>query len=200
MPLKRIIMHWSAGAHSANSSDRKHYHEIVEGDGSRVKGDLLPEANNSTADGNYAAHTRRLNTGSIGLSMASMAGAKEKPFDAGKFPITKVQLKAFVTMVAEYADTYDIAITRETVLTHAEVEPTLGVTQSGKWDITWLPGMKKPGAAIATGDRLRKMISDVRKSAFGTATVSGTGSGSSTIDKEKVDELAAHIMKFFADR
>ena len=105
MPLVRIIMHWSAGGHSANSNDRKHYHEIVEGDGTRVEGDLLPEANNSTGDGNYAAHTRMFNTGSIGLSMAAMEGAKENPFDAGSAPITPEQLEAFVAMVAEYADT-----------------------------------------------------------------------------------------------
>lgn len=80
MPLTRIIMHWSAGGNSANSSDRKHYHETVEGDGNRVRGDKLPEANLSTSDGNYVAHVRKFNTGSIGLSMAGMAGSSPRPF------------------------------------------------------------------------------------------------------------------------
>lgn len=158
MPLVRIIMHWSAGGHSANSNDRKHYHEIVEGDGTRVEGDLLPEANNSTGDGNYAAHTRMFNTGSIGLSMAAMEGALENPFDAGSAPITPEQLEAFVAMVAEYADTYKIPVTRRTILSHAEVQITHGIMQLGKWDITWLPGMKRPRDPIEVGDRLREMI------------------------------------------
>lgn len=157
--MKRIIMHWTAGGHKASHLDRQHYHEIVEGDGNRVTGDLLPEANLDTSDGRYAAHTRACNTGSIGLSMAAMAGAQEHPFDHGKYPITEVQLRAFCEMVAEYADTYSIPITRQTVLTHAEVQPTLGIWQRGKWDITWLPGLSRPIDPIQAGDRLREMIS-----------------------------------------
>lgn len=156
--LNKIIMHWTAGGHRASHLDLRHYHEIVEGDGARVPGNLLPEANADTSDGNYAAHTRALNTGSIGLSMAAMAGARETPFSAGSHPITEQQLKAFCEMVAEYADTYSIPITRKTVLTHAEVQPTLGVKQRGKWDITWLPGLSKPIDPIEAGDRLREMI------------------------------------------
>jgi len=45
------------------------------------------------------------------------------------------------------------------VLTHAEVQPTLGVRQRGKWDITWLPGMEAPGDPIDVGDVLRAKIS-----------------------------------------
>jgi hypothetical protein len=158
MPLKRIVMHWTAGGHKASDLDRAHYHEIVEGDGERVKGDMLPEANNNTSDGHYAAHTRRLNTGSVGLSMAAMAGAQERPFKKGRFPITEKQLDVFCEMVAEYADTYGIEVRRDTVLTHAEVEPTLGVKQRGKWDIAWLPGMSKPGDPIEVGDKIRDMV------------------------------------------
>lgn len=156
--MDRIIMHWTAGGHRATGLDRKHYHEIVEGDGTRVLGDLLPEANLNTSDGRYAAHTRACNTGSIGLSMAAMAGAQESPFRAGGYPINTKQLDAFCEMVAEYADTYGIPITRHTVLTHAEVQPTLGIWQRGKWDITWLPGLSRPIDAIEAGDRLREMI------------------------------------------
>lgn len=151
-------MHWTAGGHRASYLDLRHYHEIVEGDGNRVMGDLLPEANENTRDGKYAAHTRALNTGSIGLSMAAMAGAREAPFSAGSHPITDAQLKAFCEMVAEYADTYNIPVDRRTILTHAEVEPTLGVKQRGKWDITWFPGLSRPIDPIEAGDRLREMI------------------------------------------
>lgn len=156
--LVRIVMHSTHGNHRASASDRQHYHEIVEGDGTRVRGDKPPEANISTVDRDYVAHTRGTNTGSIGLAVAAMAGAHEAPFIAGPYPITIVQLNAFCALVVDYARRYDIPITRETVLTHAEVEPTLGRPQRGKWDLTWLPGMASPGDPIEVGDRLREMI------------------------------------------
>lgn len=49
-------------------------------------------------------------------------------------------------------------MTRRTVLSHAEVQPTLGIRQRGKWDIAWLPGMAKPGDPVAVGDRLREQV------------------------------------------
>lgn len=156
--MKRIVMHWSAGTHTFSTSDWAHYHEAVDGKGKRHLGQLRPEANRSIKDGVYAPHTRRLNTDSIGLAVCAMAGAKEHPFSAGKHPITDKQLAVFVKMVADYAETYGIPVTRETVLTHAEVEPTLGVKQSGKWDITWLPGMDRPRNAVWVGDRIREMV------------------------------------------
>ncbi len=167
MALKRIVMHWTAGGNKANSVDLQHYHEIVEGDGTRVLGTLHPEANESTADGVYAAHTRAFNSGAIGISMAGMQGAIPKPFNAGAHPISEDQVQAFVEAVAEYAETYDIDINRENVLTHAEVPITHGRPQPGKWDITWLPGMKKPDDPIKVGDVLREMAAAARKKNFG---------------------------------
>lgn len=169
MALKRIVMHWTAGSGSANETDLKHYHEIVEADGTRVLGNLRPEANESTSDGIYAAHTRAFNTGAIGLSMAGMAGAEPRPFKTGKSPLTKEQVEVFCEMVAEYAETYGITINRENVLSHAEVPITHGIAQPGKWDITWLPGMSKPGDPIQVGDRLRDMIATTHQRNFGVA-------------------------------
>lgn len=157
--LHRIVMHWSAGAASNQVDDRDYYHEIVTRDGSRVLGKYRPEANISIRDADgYAPHTRNLNTGSIGLSMDAMRGAIERPFNAGPEPITEVQLRGFVAMVAEYARRYGIAVTPQTVLSHAEVQPTLKVRQRGKWDITWLPGMSAPGDPVAVGAKLRAMV------------------------------------------
>ena len=158
MSMKRIVMHWTAGGHKANSTDRMHYHFMVEGDGNIVTGDHPVSDNESTADGNYAAHTGRLNTGSIGVSFCAMAGAQESPFNPGAYPITEAQVEAMCDLVADLAGEYDIPITRETVLTHAEVQPTLGVAQSGKWDVTVLPGMTAPGNPVEVGDRLRDLI------------------------------------------
>lgn len=156
--LKRIIMHWSAGGHKVSGVDKQHYHFIVSGSGEVVAGDRTPEDNISTSDGRYAAHTYMGNTGSIGVSLASMIGAREAPFSAGSQPITEAQLDAFTTLVASLSKKYGIDITRETVLSHAEVQPTLGIAQKGKWDIAWIPGMDKPGNPVEVGDRIRSMI------------------------------------------
>ena len=121
------------------------------------------EYNAAPLHADYAAHTRRLNTDSIGLAMCGMHGAREAPFDAGRYPLTKHQETQFVKMVAHYAKKYDIPVTRETILTHAEVQPTLGVEQRGKWDICWLPGMLNVGDPIQVGDILRLRVEAVMK-------------------------------------
>jgi len=156
--VKRIIIHWTAGTHLASSSDLDHYHVLVEGDGKIRQGRRNPEANRSTSDGDYAAHTRALNTGSIGVALCAMHGAREGPFRAGTHAITSEQVEALARVCADLCQTYNIPVTRETVLTHAEVEPTLGVRQRAKWDITWLPGMSEPDDAVVVGDTLRSMV------------------------------------------
>jgi N-acetyl-anhydromuramyl-L-alanine amidase AmpD len=163
LPL-RIVMHWTAGNAGNQIDDKDHYHEIVDRSGQRHLGKFTVDHNCNVAHiraGLYAAHTSRLNTGSIGLSMDAMRGAQERPFSTGPEPITTVQLQAFVKMVAEYARKYHITITPTTVLTHAEVQPTLGVQQRGKWDICWLPGMSAPGDPVVVGNVLRIMVRKV---------------------------------------
>lgn len=157
--MKRIIMHWTAGSHRASSTDLKHYHFVVEADGAIVAGNYPVSANESTSTP-YAAHTRGTNTGSIGVAVAAMHGAKERPFSSGQYPITQVQINALAELVADLAADYDIPVERTTVLTHAEVQPTLGIQQAGKWDIMWVPGMAAPGDPVVVGDRLRKMVRD----------------------------------------
>ena len=161
--MKRIVIHWTGGTNKASALDRNHYHFIVQGDGSIVKGGYTPQDNLSTATP-YAAHTRGLNTGSIGVAFAAMHGAKERPFSAGSYPITNVQVKAMVRLLIDLCEQYNIAVTPQTVLTHAEVHGTLGVAQSGKWDVTWLPGMDQAGHPSAVGDLLRQKIRDARRS------------------------------------
>lgn len=75
MSLKRIILHWSAGGNTPSSVDREHYHFVVGGDGTVVRGVHTPEDNIITTDQIYGAHTRLLNTGSIGVAAAGMLGA-----------------------------------------------------------------------------------------------------------------------------
>ena len=186
--MKRIVMHWTAGAHKANGTDKRAYHYIIEGDGSIVKGNNPPEANRvitNPSDGStYAAHTRGLNTGSIGVAVAAMRGAVERPFSAGPSPITPAQVDKLVEVVADLCREYGIPVTPETVLTHAEVQPRLGVAQRNKWDITWLPGMTRAGDPLAVGDGLRDRVSERMKGArLAPATP--------TADKPEVRGLAA---------
>ena len=156
--LHRVHIHWTAGAYGDIALERRHYHVIILEDGRAVMGDLAPEANANTSDGRYAAHTRAANSGAIGVSLDAMAGATTHPFNIGKYPLTKAQLKGMAREVANLCDTYDIPVSRYSVLSHAEIEPTLGIKQRGKWDITWLPGMTELGDPVEVGDVIRSMI------------------------------------------
>ncbi|EBA08959.1 peptidoglycan recognition protein family protein [Sagittula stellata] len=156
--LNRIILHWTAGGGRASAVDRQHYHRLVEHDGRIVPGTEALADNIVTSDGDYAAHTRNLNTGSIGVALCGMRDAIEVPFSAGPSPLTEVQVDAACALVAELCRAHGIPVTRETVLTHAEVQPTLGVRQLGKWDITRLPYKPDVVGAYPVGDYLRAKI------------------------------------------
>lgn len=157
--LKRIILHWTAGSNNVSDTDKDHYHFIIDGNGKVHHGDLPPEANISTKDADgYMAHTLRANTGAIGVAVAGMAGARERPFNSGPYPLTERQMNAMYKFVADLADEYNIPVKMDTVLTHAEVEPTLGIKQRGKWDIMWLPGMRAPANPVAVGSDIRSSI------------------------------------------
>lgn len=158
MSMKRVILHWSAGSHQVSEIDREHYHRIVAGDGTIVKGDFPIEDNLSTSDGIYAAHTRGCNAGSIGVAMAGMMGA-EGPGKLGKYPLTKVQFDACIELVKKLVKQYEIAVTASTVLSHAEVQTTLGIRQNGKIDISFgIPGKPELKTARACGDYIRSLL------------------------------------------
>lgn len=156
--LKRTITHWTGGGGRASNVDKKHYHFITEFDGTVVEGHEEPEDNIVTADDDYAAHTLNLNTGSIGCAMAGMHGAVEVPLSYGSAPLTREQFEAHCKHLAEIHQAYGIPVTMETCLTHAEVEPTLGVKQRGKWDITVLPFEPSIRGAIPVGNYMRKRV------------------------------------------
>jgi len=157
--MKRIIFHWTAGSYNVNETDKEHYHFIIDGNGKVHAGDLAPEANISTSDNDgYAAHTKNCNTGAIGVSVACMAGAIESPFSPGPYPMKKIQWDQMIVQGAYLCDKYNIPVTPETTLTHAEVEPVLGIKQAGKWDITVLPFDLTVKGHKAVGDKLRREI------------------------------------------
>lgn len=158
MTLKRTITHWTAGGNRANATDLDHYHFVTEYDGTVVPGKKEPEDNIVTSDGDYAAHVLNMNTGSIGVAMAGMRDAVESPFDAGPSPLTEKQFEAHCVLLAELHRKYAIPVGPKTCLTHAEVEPVLGVKQKGKWDITRLPFKPELRGAIAVGDYMRERV------------------------------------------
>ena len=161
--LHGIVFHWTAGQHTASGLDRTHYHYLVQGDGTIVPGSYKPEDNISAADGKYAAHTLGANTGRIGVALCGMMGAVERPFKAGPAPINWPQVNALCGLLADLCRRYDTAVTRQTVLSHAEVQPTLGITQRGKWDVAWLPGMTAVGDPVVIGDRIRADVIKLMK-------------------------------------
>jgi len=156
--MKRIHVHWTAGAHKANATDKKSYHILVEGDGKLVRANKSIKANEKGSGMKPAYHTLHANTGAIGISMCCMAGAKEKPFNPGKWPMTQAHWDTMIEAVADLAKRYDIPVTPQTILTHAEVQPNLSIKQHNKWDVTRLAFDSSVKGYKQVGDKMRKQI------------------------------------------
>lgn len=158
--MSRIHVHWTAGAHSANSKDKKSYHLLIERGGNLVRGDTPIDANQEGSRKKPASHTLRANTGAIGVSLCCMGGkeVKENPFVAGPFPMTRTQWDKMVDVVAGLSKRYGIPVTSKNILTHAEVEPNLGIKQRGKWDITRVAFDPTVVGSKPVGDRLRREV------------------------------------------
>jgi hypothetical protein len=153
--MQRIVVHWTAGTLKASDLDRDHYHLIIEGTGSLVRGRKSIADNVSTADGKYAAHTLNLNQGSISVALCGMGGALQAPFSAGKWPLTRAEWAMLPRVLADLCPRYTIPVTPQTVLSHAEVQTNLGVKQKGKWDIAVLPFDPSLNTARKVGDAFR---------------------------------------------
>ena len=161
--MSRIHVHWTAGSYTANATDKTHYHVLVEGDGKLVKGDPSIALNEAPAKPGYAAHTKNANSGAIGVSMCCMRNAVERPFDPGPSPMTKTQWDVMVRAVADLAAHYKIPVTDKTVLTHAEVQPNLGIAQSGKWDVAILAFDQSFDTPKKVGDRMRTEVANAMR-------------------------------------
>jgi hypothetical protein len=156
--MKRIHLHWTGGGYKANAVDRRSYHVLIEGDGQPVRGTPSIKLNEAPVKPGYAQHTRNANGGAIGVSMCCMAGARERPFNAGRAPMTRTQWANAVRACAELAARYAIPITPTTVLTHAEVQGNLRIAQAGKWDVVILAFDPTFNTAKKVGDRLRAEV------------------------------------------
>lgn len=158
VPMRRVIVHWTAGGHRASDFDRRAYHVLVEGDGKVIRGIPSIAANSGSLKSGYAAHTLNCNADSIGVSLCCMAGAIEVPFSAGTAPMTRAQFERCAEVVAELCRAYGIPVSPRTVLTHAEVQGTLGIQQRAKWDYTRLAFDPAIVGATAIGDLLRQRV------------------------------------------
>lgn len=160
--MTRIHLHWTGGTYTANATDRKSYHMLVEGPPNvrLVRGDKSIKANEAGSGMTPASHTLNANTGAIGVSICSMGGAdvRESPFVAGKYPITREQWDMAIDALADLARRYAIPVTPKTILTHAEVQANLGITQRNKWDITRLVFLPSLVGAKAVGDMMRRSV------------------------------------------
>lgn len=158
--MNRVICHWTGGTHRASDFDRKHYHILIESDGKIVRGFPSIKLNEIPVKQGYAAHTLNCNGGSIGVSLCCMGGndVREVPFNAGRFPMTEKQWDTLSAVVAQLCNVYDIQVTDQTVLSHAEVQTNLGIRQRNKWDYTRLAFDLEIKGAKKIGDRLRNEV------------------------------------------
>lgn len=155
--MERIILHWTAGPGKSRRDEWGHYHFVIDQDLVINPGKAIL-ANANTKDGDYAAHTLNCNQGSIGVSMAGMRQAVERPFNPGPDPITEAQWNLTLELIAQLAVAYKIPTKPTTILTHAEVQDNLKIQQRGKWDITILPWNQTVNTAREVGDLMRTTV------------------------------------------
>lgn len=122
-----------------------------------MRGDKSIADNASAADGVYAAHTLGCNTQSIAVALCGMGGkdVRQSPFNAGRMPITRAEWDKLPLVLAALCRRYSIPVTPATVLSHAEVQGTLGIKQRGKWDIAILPFDLSLNTASKVGNAFR---------------------------------------------
>ncbi len=157
-----VTWHWTAGASGLNDKEEDSYNEIVQMDGSWAPGQFPVTAQIAPIrPGRYAAHTLNANTGRIGIACDAMFGMTERPLSWGKYPLTEAGIRTMLERTAHYCREWDIPVSRTTTLSHAEVQPTLGIKQNGKIDFIVLPGMTRVDDPVVVGDELRRQLLEI---------------------------------------
>ncbi len=161
--LKKIVIHWTAGAYG--NLERDHYHYVIDHRGAVHSGTKPPESNipkngeslSPQPTGTYVPHCGGGNSFAIGVSLVGMGlyAGRSKP---GKYPLTAIQCEKAWEFIASLCEKYNIPITPETVFTHYEFGKKNPRTASaGKIDITFLP--HKPNLKPdEIGDYIRQKI------------------------------------------
>lgn len=159
--VRGIVWHWTAGAKGLIDLELKAYNFLhdVEGNTYDGKATIAEQVMYDWRRGIGASHTRSMNTGWLGQSLDAMAGAKQtKPITWGSNPITWEGIDAMLEQSADLVEEYDIPVSKWTTLSHAEVQPTLGVRQKWKWDYVVLPGDSVSRDPVEVGNILRKRM------------------------------------------
>ena len=137
--MNKIIIHWTAGAYTPNSTDLKHYHYLIDKNGRINYGIFKPEDNENCYDGKYAQHTGGGNTAAIGVALCGMYGFSSAT-KLGCYPLTKIQCEALFSFVAKLSKKYKIKIDNAHIMTHYEFGlKNPKTTSAGKIDIIYLP-------------------------------------------------------------
>lgn len=159
--MNRIIWHHTGGTYTPNGTDKRAYHRLIDGEGQVHNGVFAIEANapGKIRRGAYAAHVRDLNTGSIGLAICAMGQGVWSDPSGGRWQVKPVQVDALLTETVRLCRAYGIPVNGRTVLSHAEVEPTLGVKQRNKWDFDYpVRAAVRSRDPVAICDELRQEV------------------------------------------
>ncbi|HEV2132177.1 MAG TPA: N-acetylmuramoyl-L-alanine amidase, partial [Longimicrobiaceae bacterium] len=140
---RRIIWHWTGGGSRANDVDRKHYHWIIEQDGTIVTGRFLVASNMQRVWGSeYAQHTGGMNSFSVGISFAGMkdCGSAQRP---GPCPLNENQVLAGLRFTAACCVAWSLDPLNPAHCFHHreawELHGIKGTHNHQKFDITFLP-------------------------------------------------------------
>lgn len=158
--IRGVVWHWTAGANGIIELEREHYNFLTDTNGNIYDGNhtIASQAAYDWRKGVGASHTLSMNTGWVGISQDAMAGASGWPMDWGTHPITWEGTDAMLEKTMEVCEEYNIPVSRWTTLSHAEVQPTLGIRQRNKWDYMVLPDDKSVRDPVQVGDELRKRM------------------------------------------
>jgi len=159
--VRGVVWHWTAGSKGLIELELKAYNFLTDVKGNIYDGraTIAEQVRYDWRKGVGASHTRSMNSGWVGISQDAMAGAKQtNPITWGSNPITWEGIDAMLEQTWDVCVEYDIPVSRWTTLSHAEVQPTLGVKQKWKWDYTVLPGDDVSRNPVIVGDELRKRM------------------------------------------
>lgn len=134
----KVYLHWTAGRYDQDFGD---YHISIHGDGTIAKTRNFDERPTATW---------RRNSGSIAITLDACYNAR--PEDMGDYPPTDEQIEVMAMVVAAVCDELGVEITKDNVMTHAEVAALDGYDlDSGDPDCRWDLLFLQPGDEWGSG-------------------------------------------------